>query len=52
MAVEPVIQAEEPAQAPAEEAPAEEKPKAKRTRKKKTAEEPAEASESAPEAAE
>ena len=52
VAVEPVIQAEEPAQAPAEEAPAEEKPKAKRTRKKKTAEEPAEASESAPEAAE
>ena len=47
VAVEPVIQAEEPAQAPAEE-----KPKAKRTRKKKTAEEPAEASESAPEAAE
>ena len=52
VAVEPVIQAEEPAQAPAEEAPAEEKPKAKRTRKKKTAEEPTEASESAPEAAE
>lgn len=52
VAVEPVIQAEEPARAPAEEAPAEEKPKAKRTRKKKTAEEPAEASESAPEAAE
>ena len=52
VAVDPVIQAEEPAQAPAEEAPAEEKPKAKRTRKKKTAEEPAEASESAPEAAE
>ena len=52
VAVEPVIQAEEPAQAPAEEAPAEEKPKAKRTRKKKTAEQPAEASESAPEAAE
>ena len=52
VAVEPVIQAEESAQAPAEEAPAEEKPKAKRTRKKKTAEEPAEASESAPEAAE
>ena len=52
VAVEPVIQAEEPAQAPAEEAPAEEKPKAKRTRKKKTAEEPVEASESAPEAAE
>ena len=52
VAVEPVIQAEEPAQAPAEEAPAEEKPKAKRTRKKNTAEEPAEASESAPEAAE
>ena len=52
VAVEPVIQAEEPAQAPAEEAPAEEKPKAKRTRKKKAAEEPAEASESAPEAAE
>lgn len=52
VAVEPVIQAEEPAQAPAGEAPAEEKPKAKRTRKKKTAEEPAEASESAPEAAE
>ena len=52
VAVEPVIQAEEPAQAPAEEAPAEEKPKAKRTRKKKTAEAPAEASESAPEAAE
>ena len=52
VAVEPVIQAEEPAQAPAEEAPAEEKPKAKRTRKKKTAEEPAKASESAPEAAE
>ena len=52
VAVEPVIQAEEPAQAPAEEAPAEEKPKAKRTRKKKTAEEPAEATESAPEAAE
>ena len=52
VAVEPVIQAEEPAQAPAEEAPAEEKPKAKRTRKKKTAEEPAEASERAPEAAE
>ena len=52
VAVEPVIQAEEPAQAPAEEAPAEEKPKAKRTRKKKTAEEPAEASESASEAAE
>ena len=52
VAVEPVIQAEEPAQAPAEEAPAEEKPKAKRTRKKKTAEESAEASESAPEAAE
>ena len=50
VAVEPVIQAEEPAQAPAEEAPAEEKPKAKR--KKKTAEGPAEASESAPEAAE
>ena len=45
VAVEPVIQAEEPAQAPAEEAPAEEKPKAKRTRKKKTAEEPAEAAE-------
>ena len=52
VAVEPVIQAEEPARAPAEEAPAEEKPKAKRTRKKKTAEQPAEASESAPEAAE
>ena len=52
VAVEPVIQAEESAQAPAEEAPAEEKPKAKRTRKKKTAEEPAEAPESAPEAAE
>ena len=52
VAVEPVIQAEEPAQAPAEEAPAEEKPKAKRTRKKKTAEAPAEAYESAPEAAE
>ena len=52
VAVEPVIQAAEPPQAPAEAAPAEEKPKAKRTRKKKTAEEPAEASESAPEAAE
>ena len=52
VAVEPVIQAEGPARAPAEEAPAEEKPKAKRTRKKKTAEQPAEASESAPEAAE
>ena len=52
VAVGPVIQAEEAAQAPAQAGPAEEKPKAKRTRKKKTAEEPAEASESAPEAAE
>ena len=51
VAVAPVIQAEEPAEAA--EAPAEEKPKAKRTRKtKKAAEEPAEAAESAPEAAE